>query len=337
MSVSLLFVLSGFLLDYLLLVEKQRFTIINSRFLYIRRILRIIPLYFFILLLAFYLLPQFSWFHVPQWTDNMNDSLVIKPILYFTFFSNIAILFYSPVPFATQVWSVGTEEQFYIALPLLVKKSISPIKLFTRILVIFSILQVISKIDTLIFDIILRNYQQDPNPIYLIKHYFDLLPHLLQVMRFDCLSIGALVASLYFAYTQKVSAFVSKMWVQAGVYISIFLLIIFGINFPIFNHSIYAVLFCLLILCLSNKTYKILENKIINFLGNVAYGIYLYHPIAIIISIRISMNFSGLLQQIIIYIFSILLTILFSTNSYLLFEKKIFDLKSRFTKVYNVK
>ncbi|MBF0511066.1 MAG: acyltransferase [Candidatus Omnitrophica bacterium] len=52
-AVTFFFVISGFLITYLLLVEKQRFGI-NIKYFYIRRILRIWPLYYFIIFLSFF-------------------------------------------------------------------------------------------------------------------------------------------------------------------------------------------------------------------------------------------------------------------------------------------
>src|SRR5579863_4301730 len=55
--VSLFFVLSGFLITYLLLHEKQNTSKINFKKFYTRRILKIWPLYFFIGLVGYFILP----------------------------------------------------------------------------------------------------------------------------------------------------------------------------------------------------------------------------------------------------------------------------------------
>src|SRR6478735_4462608 len=51
-GVSIFFSLSGFLITYLLLIEKERFGDIQIRQFYVRRILRIWPLYYFYLLIT---------------------------------------------------------------------------------------------------------------------------------------------------------------------------------------------------------------------------------------------------------------------------------------------
>ena len=75
LSVTLFFVLSGFLITYLLLVEKQRSGQIAVRRFYLRRILRIWPLYFLVVLASFLLLPHLDAFQVPRYTDGDGRAL----------------------------------------------------------------------------------------------------------------------------------------------------------------------------------------------------------------------------------------------------------------------
>ena len=56
-GVHLFFVLSGFLITYLLFVEQERFGKINVKDFYIRRVLRIWPLYYLIVFLSFFIVP----------------------------------------------------------------------------------------------------------------------------------------------------------------------------------------------------------------------------------------------------------------------------------------
>lgn len=67
LGVELFFVLSGFLITYLLLAEEHAFKTISIKKFYIRRILRIWPLYFLIILLAFLVLPNIGIFAFPDY------------------------------------------------------------------------------------------------------------------------------------------------------------------------------------------------------------------------------------------------------------------------------
>src|SRR4051812_27122652 len=57
-GVSIFFVLSGFLITFLLLKEREQLNTINIKYFYLRRILRIWPLYFIILIFSFFVFPQ---------------------------------------------------------------------------------------------------------------------------------------------------------------------------------------------------------------------------------------------------------------------------------------
>ena len=63
-GVVFFFVLSGFLITYLLFVEKETTGVIRIKEFYMRRILRIWPLYFLIFILGFFVLPNISLFDV---------------------------------------------------------------------------------------------------------------------------------------------------------------------------------------------------------------------------------------------------------------------------------
>src|SRR3989338_8543857 len=64
LGVILFFVLSGFLITYLLLQEKEVSNTISVRQFYIRRILRIWPLYYFIILLGLIIIPLIPWMNI---------------------------------------------------------------------------------------------------------------------------------------------------------------------------------------------------------------------------------------------------------------------------------
>jgi peptidoglycan/LPS O-acetylase OafA/YrhL len=107
-GVGLFFSLSGFLITYLLLLEaKQKGTIHPFQFL-MRRILRIWPLYYLILIFGFFIFPLLPY---GQGTDH---SLANYAIL----LSNLDEIWNGindPLNFLTITWSVSIEEQFYLS------------------------------------------------------------------------------------------------------------------------------------------------------------------------------------------------------------------------------
>ncbi len=116
-GVQLFFVLSGFLITGILL-DSQRAQNYYSGF-YMRRTLRIFPLYFSILTVAFIILPAIEI--EPSPTDHNNH------LWLWTYTANWAALFGdSNEPFP-HFWSLAVEEQFYLVWPLLIR-SMNPLR-----------------------------------------------------------------------------------------------------------------------------------------------------------------------------------------------------------------
>jgi peptidoglycan/LPS O-acetylase OafA/YrhL len=117
-DVSLFFVLSGFLIGYLLLKEKQETGGINIKKYYFRRALRIWPLYYLVILLGFLLFPYLA----EKW--NMSALGINSPYKNIDFI--LCLLFLQPGTKLIAIgatWSVRVEELFYIFEPLLLKKT----------------------------------------------------------------------------------------------------------------------------------------------------------------------------------------------------------------------
>lgn len=115
LGVNFFFVLSEFLITYLLLSERQTTGRIAIGPFYLRRILRIWPLYFVTVFIGFVLFPIFKVYfgYVTPEPAHLNYYLV--------FLSNFNTLYYgSNTPTLTLLWSVSVEEQFYLVWPLLV-------------------------------------------------------------------------------------------------------------------------------------------------------------------------------------------------------------------------
>ena len=112
-GVSLFFVLSSYLITELLLREKDLMGTLDLRSFYIRRILRIWPLYFAFLALAVAL----------QWIVP-GQHVTLRAGLWFSFLAgNWFIVFHGfPSSVIFPLWSVSIEEQFYITWPAIVRK-----------------------------------------------------------------------------------------------------------------------------------------------------------------------------------------------------------------------
>jgi peptidoglycan/LPS O-acetylase OafA/YrhL len=112
-AVSFFFTLSGFLITHLLLEERRRTGDIDIRSFYVRRVLRIWPLYFGVaalgLLVYNALLPAIGMAHPTGY------SLWLAVVLYTLFLPNLMNALYPMGGILNPLWSIGVEEQFYLA------------------------------------------------------------------------------------------------------------------------------------------------------------------------------------------------------------------------------
>lgn len=170
LAVTIFFALSGFLITYLLLVEKKQGEIKIEKF-YLRRIFRIWPIYYLYLFISIVL----SFIY---WQNLLN----ISSLFYFFLLANIPPIFFNSLPLLSHYWSLGVEEQFYLFWPHVLKN----VKFSSLYIIIFSFI--------LIFNILK----------YLIYHHsvninIDKLYIFISSFRIDCMAIGGLGALfLYF-------------------------------------------------------------------------------------------------------------------------------------------
>ena len=120
-GVQLFFILSGYLITTLLLREEARYGRIALRAFWIRRILRIWPLYYLIVVIGFFVLPPFE--------PDIHDHRVISRTLKIAFLAvsaflcgNWSMVLFRPIASdsLSVLWSVCVEEQFYLIVPLFI-------------------------------------------------------------------------------------------------------------------------------------------------------------------------------------------------------------------------
>ncbi len=125
-GVDLFFTLSGYLLTGLLLRERDQTGDINLKAFYARRTLRIWPLYYFSLVLAFLLtrIPE-SIASAPPFIGDVFAPIHPKSYCFMAFFlfnfNFSGCLFTNPFMFMAHLWSISVEEQFYLFWPWLAR------------------------------------------------------------------------------------------------------------------------------------------------------------------------------------------------------------------------
>jgi peptidoglycan/LPS O-acetylase OafA/YrhL len=311
-GVSIFFSISGFLITYLLLEEKKTATI-NIKHFYIRRILRIWPLYYLYLLLSL----------LTIWIYDLPFNTLTT---YFFIFlaANIPFIIGSAVPLISHYWSIGVEEQFYAFWPWLLKKIHSNFLLHFTIGITLSLL---------IIKFICRYIE--------IKYGLNLPYTMIHVTRFHCMLIGAIGAILYFKNNSIFLKIASGYILQLISWIIILLVSVnlFYIASLIDNEIISLITVFLIIGQIQGKRKIInLERSFLDFLGKISYGIYVIHPLIIFYLskfLKVHTN-AGFFYYILIYLSAFGCTILFAYLSYEFYEKRFLNLKKKYTIVKNL-
>lgn len=312
LGVVLFFVLSGFLITTLLLNEKEKNGCISLTKFYARRMLRIWPVYYLIIGLGFFVFPHFSFFAIPDVSNFTSIAEVgATPIVYYylLIFANIGLMLFGNIAYTSQTWSLATEEQFYLIWPILIAT-------FSKRLLSVMVLIIIFYHAMRFFS----SYLPSPygNYLYNFLYYFDI----------NCMAIGGVAALLIHKKSIIIKLIFNSMLFYLTV-IGTFMLLIFGVQFGFFHYDVYAILFTLIIsnLAFNPSFANILENKVTNYLGQISYGIYMFHLVAITIAIKLAINIEA---NWIIYPITFVLTILFSHLSFKYFEMFFLRLKERF-------
>lgn len=120
-GVQIFFVLSGYLIATLLLRERSRYGRVDLRAFWVRRLLRIWPLYYLLILICWGLMPLIRsglGLSARMWSP---EALAQLPY-FLLFLGNWSMGFQGPVPAdsAGVLWSICVEEQFYLIVPLLI-------------------------------------------------------------------------------------------------------------------------------------------------------------------------------------------------------------------------
>ena len=300
-GVTMFFVLSGYLITYLLLLEYQKNRQISYRKFYMRRILRIWPIYYlsiFIALVCMYFLEQ----------KVSGNGL----FFYLFLMANVPFVFGGTLNFVSQLWSVGVEEQFYLLWPWLFKQRAQLLKIMLGIILVYMVLRLILRIT-------------ENGPFYT----------LLGITRFHCMAIGGIGALMVFE-KRSVLKYVYHPVAQVICW-SIMIVSLYQPfhTFSIIDGELYALIFLVLIINVSTNPRSIikLENKLLNWLGKISYGIYVYHmfAIAFVVNVLQGRLHTSYFSVAIIYAGILSCTLLLAHISYNYFEKFFLDRKHKFS------
>ena len=309
LGVSFFFVLSGFLITYLILIEQNQRGQINVKAFYLRRILRIWPLHYALVLTLFILLPIGFQIKLPN------------PLYYIFFFSNFDLL-NNPndgTELTNIMWSVAVEEQFYLIWPLIFYffRRKYQVALFVGIIIGSSVFRWVNR--------------QDP----MVQHF-----HTLSVI--SELAIGGLAAYCSINFSRFYGLFVniSRQKIIASYCVVLPAILFSRILYAneIFGRILLAILLVFIILeqnFSENSFYKMRNFLSVSSMGKYTYGLYLLHPLAIFFVYFIA-DYFGIsrgekISGTTLAMFSFFLTIIICYASYHYYEKPLLRIKNHYS------
>ncbi|HMG14027.1 MAG TPA: acyltransferase, partial [Saprospiraceae bacterium] len=144
LGVDFFFVLSGFLITYLLVFDKLRDGQINVRKFFIRRSLRIWPLFYLIVIILFLLPYEFKEYYG---LHMINSGYDLDWRYSFTFLENYKMLVMDSFPKTTPLsvfWSLCIEEHFYLFW--MISLFFIPVKYFIRFFIACIIIGLVARL-----------------------------------------------------------------------------------------------------------------------------------------------------------------------------------------------
>lgn len=325
LGVDLFFVMSGFLITSILYKSTESKNYLKN--FYVRRFLRIFPLYYLILFIFIFVLPSLS-------ASLGEDTKLIQEnsFWFWTYLLNWRIAYlgsFNEIQ-AGYMWSLAVEEQFYLIWPFIV--------LYFReslIKICMSILLCVISLKIYLF------YFAGVNATSL---YVMTITHL------DGLLLGASLSVLY------LNSGIDEKLKNSFKYVACFaLLIIVVVSYMEGNFAFYSdyvslfgvtacsVLFCYLLFTMlikkeDGKLNKLFLSSPIIYMGKLCYGLYLvHHPIGILVSNKIISHDSFVLfgsympALVISMLISFVLSIIAAHLSYHFFEIYFLKLKNKFS------
>jgi peptidoglycan/LPS O-acetylase OafA/YrhL len=304
-GVMAFFVLSGFLITWLLLREHEHYGAVSMRLFYLRRSLRIFP--------AFYAYWSASIVLLLLTGKQINWPHAISSFGYFADY--YAAIVQPPYDFLSHTWSLAIEEQFYLLWPAAFLMLSSDLKKMQNFLISLIV-------GIWIYRVLLQVFADVPWSY--IYYAFD--------TRIDHIMTGCLLAVVVKRRTAD------RLWnvVCANAYAPVLtlslMILLAGLDrFTIYRNAgfiAWPVLCAILIiqwLCWhDHMLWSWLDSRPVAYLGSISYGLYLYHPMMPNLARRLP-GAPLILRSVI----GAAITVAIASISYYLFERRCLRLKDR--------
>jgi peptidoglycan/LPS O-acetylase OafA/YrhL len=318
-AVCFFFALSGFLITYLLLAEAGERGDIDVGAFYLRRVLRIWPLYFLVIglgLTAYNLV-----FPALGIAYRVQYPLPLAVGLYVLFLPNLMNSLYTVGGLLNPTWSIGIEEQFYLAWAPVVRR-------FGRHLPWVSALVLAVSLASFAF------HQANPLGLREMQKFF------LQ-LKFHFMAAGAIVAWLLYRRPEELLSLpvftrATWQWLAFLFLVQYCLLDLVPMHWFV-AECVQMVLYCwLLVEVGANPRRRVrITGRFSEWLGEISYGIYMFHMLAVYATSWLFLRTHWWRGRPVLYLaayygLALCLTVLLSHLSFRFYERPFLALKRRF-------
>lgn len=307
LGVELFFIISGFLITTLLFREHEKVGKISLPNFWMRRVLRIFPIYFGFLIAQAFIVEVIDF--DPAMVEDFKGNLV-----YFVTFTNNWFVHLSdehPVIFY-HAWSLATEEQFYLVWPVVLFLVRSPVGLAAVALALLLFDQVAACLVN--FEVI--NLGINGNSA------------ITSIATPICLGVLAAIAMNQRYYFERLVHVVGGFWsplMLTGLTIAL----IVGDLPEILVHAAMTLFIISVVTQPNHAMSPIMSHPIIEFIGRISYGMYIMH-MAAVNAVRILVFPDADPSSATVIAAGFALTVLASAISYQFYERPFLSLGQRF-------
>lgn len=316
-AVTFFFVLSGFLITYLLLKELKASGTIGIKRFYLKRVFRIWPLYYLLVIIGALIQPVLikSLGLTYQMPYTFGETWY-----YFVFFFPGLVTFYFGSHLLEPLWSIGVEEIFYLIW--------APLFRFFKKRLIWVFMGVIL---LKVFLFLWVDYNTVP----------PVIRYLVRILQFESMALGALAAYVLFYFGER---FPEKIIRRIRIAASLLTLLLISYRFmpvPVietflssnsFAPLVKSLVFALLLgsIAFENRPSRFFDSKIANYLGDISYGIYMYHLLILtgVVEILKVVRINPLLDSLLYYVLAFAFTLVIAGLSRRYFEARFLRMKS---------
>jgi peptidoglycan/LPS O-acetylase OafA/YrhL len=320
-GVQIFFVLSGFLITHQLL-QSQGATNYFSSF-YMRRALRIFPLYYLALVVGLFVVPKFVTF-TPENGQTFSES----PWLWI-FLSNWTQPFHGTVYLFSHFWSLAVEEQFYLIWPAVILLCARGSRVL-HVCIAIVIVSLICRCLTMMFDM----------PTH--------VAYMITLCRMDALAIGAAAAWLLPNLGGRIGSpktgNLAWLFSMGALAVCALLTRMFDLEQPLTITVGYLLIAlvtgCIILVCCNNQgatlpdaTRRLLSTPALRSVGRYSFAMYVIHfPLLLLTEqpMRALLSSIGMNGALVFVTGFVLISYLLGVVSYHLFERHFLALKSRF-------